>query len=216
MPTPLSAGRLECGASTAQLLGQAAENGPRPQGSHQLGCTLCQAALAELASAWGPVRQWATASVRAPVGLVGAVMAQVRRLAFTARHDIAVGPRGHTTVSIWVLEMVAGTAALEVPGVLALGTSARRVPRPAPGPSSSARRPASPAWPPGAIEVTLREGAARVRLDIVVAPDVADINALAEQVRGRARHHLQVMAGLDVDAVDVQVADVGEPGATAD
>lgn len=176
--------RLECGADPAALLDQVAEGANHPEGAHQLDCGICQAVIAELTELWEPVRGWATQDLRAPAWLVDTVMRRVRRTAGTSRETLAEGPKGRTSVADRVLVLIAGPAALDVPGVA--GSASREPP-----------------------EVVVDErGRARVRVEVSAHAGAGDLVRLAERVRQAVADALEESTGLCVEGVDVTISDL--------
>lgn len=195
---------LPCGASYDALVAQVSQRRPPPSGSpeavHQQTCPHCRAALAELDTLWAPVHALADQQVRAPAGLLGAVMARVRELprhrayALLSPTDRQGGP-GTTRVAARAVGAIARTAAQQVPGVaLALGggRSAPTGAGPGPGPGTT---------------VGVSGAHVVVDLSLVVAAGEA-IPGLAAQVRRRVATHVHALTGLVVTQVDVRVVDL--------
>ena len=109
---------LPCGANSERLVEYAADGLRPPAGSHEAGCSYCQAAIGEFAELWRPVREWSTLEVSVPGRFVAAVMWRVRRIAQSPRHAISVSARGATVVTSWVLGLIAATATRDTPGVI--------------------------------------------------------------------------------------------------
>lgn len=186
---------LPCGASYDALVTQVAER--RAPGAataaHQRTCAHCRAALAEMDDLWAPVHALADQRVRAPAGLMGAVMARVREL---PRHrDWALVPQegdqaglGTTRVAARVVGALARTAALQVPGVVrALGGG--RAAQDGPGTS-----------------VGVAGSHLVLQVSLVVARGES-VPALADRVRQQVSSLVHGLTGLVVAQVDVHVAD---------
>ena len=193
---------LACGASYDALVAQVSERRPPRPGSredaHQQTCPHCRAALAELDALWAPVHALADQRVRAPAGLLGAVMARVRELPRHRDHallppsDHQGGP-GATRVAARAVGAIARTAALRVPGVeLALG-GGRSVP------TGAGAGPGTTVGVSGSHVV--------VDLSLVVAAGEA-IPGLVAQVRRLVAAHVDALTGLVVTQVDVHVVDL--------
>lgn len=189
--------RLECGADYDELVAQVAERrAPVPeQAVHQRGCPHCRAAIAELQELWAPVAALAHSHVRAPAGLVQAVMARVREL---PRHPsyalVGAGGRGSTRVATRVIGAIARRAALQVPGVsAALGSS---------------RAPQEGAMSNTGTSVGVSGGHVVIEVSLQVAPGTV-IPAVAAQVRRAVIERIAALTDLTVTAVDVAVLDLG-------
>ena len=191
---------LACGRPYDALVAQVAGHRPPrpggPEAAHQQTCPHCRAALAELDALWAPVHAMADQEVRAPSGLLGAVMARVREL---PRHrDYALlspsgrqGGAGTTRIAARAVGAIARTAALQVPGVeLALG-GGRSSPTTA-GPGTT---------------VGVSGSHVVVDLSLVVAAGEA-IPLLAARVRRLVAAHVNALTGLAVTQVDVHVVDL--------
>lgn len=184
---------LPCGTSYDALVVQVAERRApaAAAAAHQRTCAHCRAALAEMDDLWAPVRAVAAQRVRAPAGLVDAVMARVREL---PRHrDWASvtggdqGGPGSTRVAARVVGALARTAALQVPGVVrALGGGHAHD-----GPGTS---------------VGVAGSHVVLQVSLVVARGQA-IPALADRVRDQVSARVHALTGLVVAQVDVHVAD---------
>lgn len=121
---PLDATSLPCGADTDLLLEQAAQGGGAGWDAHQRLCVHCQAALGEFTVLWGPVAELAAAPVPAPLGMVAAVMSQVRRLVHDTWYTLETTEVGAVRVAARIVAALARDSAQLVPGVrVALGRS---------------------------------------------------------------------------------------------
>jgi uncharacterized alkaline shock family protein YloU len=198
--------RLPCGASANALLLQVAEGTPPRDPTHQRGCPHCRAALAELEDLWAPVQELAAEEVRAPAGLLQAVMAQVRELSrnnWSAVLQDAVG--GETRIAARVVGAVARLAAESVLHVtLALGGG--RVATEA-GAATDVARVA------GAEDATdVGVAGTHVVVDVQIAIDYGvPMPQVAEQVRQRIADHIATHTGLTTTEVNVVVVDVRPP-----
>lgn len=186
---------LPCGEPYDALVAQVAERRAPGDGAgaHQRTCPHCRAALAELGALWAPVRALADQRLRAPAGLLVAVMERVREL---PRHrDWArvpdggdQGGPGTTRVAARAVGALARTAALQVPGVVhALGGG-----RAHDGPGTS---------------VGVAGSHVVLEVSLVVARGEA-LPALADRVREQVSALVHGLTGLVVAQVDVHVADV--------
>lgn len=206
--------RLECGASYDALVDQVAERrSPPPEvAAHQQACPHCRAALAELDGLLEPLRAMTAQRVRAPAGLLSAVMARVRELPRHREHAVVPDPEGlagpgTTRVAARALGALARTAALQVPGVLhALG-----------GGGTSARAGTAAPLPPGATAgrgTVVGVAGSHVVLEIsLIAADGHPLPALAGLVRERVVALVGGLTGLTVVQVDVRIVDVAPPPA---
>ena len=107
--------RLPCGMELAALIPEVAEGAPAADLAHQAECPYCRAALGRIRELWSDVRALANVPVRAPRGLLDAVIARVSGPAGAVMLPDAT--RGHTQVSEAVLAGVAREAAQAVPAV---------------------------------------------------------------------------------------------------
>ncbi|RBY77604.1 hypothetical protein DQ238_14405 [Geodermatophilus sp. TF02-6] len=200
--------RLPCGASVDDLFAQVTA-GARPRDAdHQRTCPHCRAHLAELQELWAPVEALAAEEVRAPAGLLQAVMAQVRELSRHTWYAVLPGPTGSTRVAARVVGAVARLAAESVPHVtLALGGGHTATPPGGtPDPDRIAGQESESATDVGV-------AGTRVVVDVQIAVDYGvPIPQVAEQVRAQIIRHLDAQTGLTASEVDVTVVDVRPPG----
>ena len=204
VPAPVSGNgdHLPCGASLDVLLAQVAEGVPPRDAAHQRNCPHCRAALAELQELWAPVQELAAEEVRAPAGLLQAVMAQVRELSRNSWTAVLQETAGHTRIAARVVGAVARLAAESVPHVtLALGGG--RIATPA-GAAPDPERVA------GAVDATdVGIAGTHVVVDVQIAVDHGvPIPQVAEQVRQRIAGHIAAQTGLTTTEVNVVVVDV--------
>jgi uncharacterized alkaline shock family protein YloU len=197
--------RLPCGASANALLLQVAEGTPPRDPTHQRGCPHCRAALAELEDLWAPVQELAAEEVRAPAGLLQAVMAQVRELSRNNWSAVLQDAVGETRIAARVVGAVARLAAESVPHVtLALGGG--RVATQAGAATDQARV----AGAEDATDVGI--AGTHVVVDVQIAVDYgARLPEVAEQVRRRIARHIAMHTGLTTTEVNVTVVDVRPP-----
>lgn len=203
--------RLPCGKDTDYLLTQVTDRTPPSDPAHQGACPHCRAALAELESLWAPVRAVAADEVRAPAGLLQAVMAQIRELARNDWSAVLIDRRGRTRIAARVVGAVARLAAESVPHVtLALGSG--RVATP----GDTAATPGDTTADRANIAARLSEEATdigvageHVVVDIQIAVDYGvAICQVAARVRSRIAQHLATQTGLTTVEVNVTVVDV--------
>lgn len=180
--------RLPCGVPVDDLLAQVTDGKPPQDPAHQRSCAHCRATLAEVRDIWSPVQELAAEHVRAPTGLLDAVMARVRELSRHPWYSLVPGPNGHTRIASRVLEAIARLAAESVPRVgLALGQ----------GHESGA---------------DVGVAGTHVVIDIYLSVELgAPIPEIADQVRAQIRRHLWRDAGLVVVEVNVTIVDVEAP-----
>jgi len=113
-------------------------------------------------------------------------------------------PRGRTVVADTVVAKVAGLAAREVPGVVALGGGAAR--------AFGALRDVIGSSDLGQ-GVRVEVGETQVAADVTIVVEYpAPIHEVAEQVRADVARALTRIVGMDVAEVNVTVADVIVPG----
>ncbi len=199
--------RLPCGATVDDLLEQVTEGTPPRDAAHQRACPHCRAALAEFEDLWAPVGELAAEEVRAPAGLLQAVMAQIRDLSRNNWSAVLSDPAGQTRIAARVVGAVARLAAESVPHVtLALGGG--RV-------ATSTRTAVDPALVAGARgEAATDVGVAgsHVVVDVQIAVDFgAPMQQVAAVVRDRIARHIAEQTGLVTTQVDVTVVDVRPP-----
>ncbi|RBY80370.1 hypothetical protein DQ239_04800 [Blastococcus sp. TF02-09] len=184
--------RLPCGAHSADLLAQVVDGAAPRDPEHQAHCPHCRATLAYLTELWAPVLDVAAEDVRAPAGLLQAVMSEVRVLARAGWSAVLREEGGQTRIAARVVGAVARLAAESVPSVsLALG---------------------------GGRIATTDVGLAgdRVVVDVQIAVDFGvSVHRVAQQVRDRIAAHLHAQTGLTTTEVNVVVVDVRLPPGTA-
>ncbi|MDQ6837768.1 MAG: Asp23/Gls24 family envelope stress response protein [Actinomycetota bacterium] len=191
---------LPCGRDTERLLGLVADQTPIGPGSHEAACRYCQAALGELAGLWEPVTQWAALEVTAPADLVRTVIARVRRIAQSPHHVATATSLGVTTVTSWVVSLIAGQTAADTAGVAGVTSPGGR--RRGSDRTERARGAAD------GVEVT-ESGAAAVglRFGMAVAP-AGDLVGLADDVRRRVIDQVRSEAGIQAAEVDIVITDL--------
>jgi uncharacterized alkaline shock family protein YloU len=199
---PVPADRLPCGKPVDDLLIQVTDRTAPPDPAHQWRCPHCRAALAELEDLWAPVRDLAAEDVRAPAGLLQAVMAQIRDLSRTSWSAVLDDPGGRTRIAARVVGAVARLAAESVPHVtLALGGG--RVATP----TESTADPARIAGAEAATDIGL--AGTHVVVDVQIAVDYGvPMRQVADRVRDRIARHLATQTGLTTTEVNVTVVDV--------
>lgn len=189
---------LECGAEYDALVAQVAERSTpgRERAAHQRGCRHCRAAIAELQELWAPVATLAGERLRAPAGMVEAIMARVREL---PRHPsyalVEAGTSGSTRLAARVIGAIARRAALDVPGVTAaVGGGHRR----------------GDVMPEQGTSVGVSGSHVVVEVALVVAAG-APVLDVAAQVRAAVIERVSALTDLTVTAVDVSVVDLDGP-----
>jgi uncharacterized alkaline shock family protein YloU len=199
--------RLPCGKPVDDLLTQVTDHMPPPDPAHQQSCPHCRAALAELEDLWAPVRDLAAEDVRAPAGLLQAVMAQIRDLSRNSWSAVLHEPRGRTRIAARVVGAVARLAAESVPHVtLALGGG--RVATP----SETTADPAKIAGPRAEPATDIGVAGNHVVVDVQIAVDYgAPMRQVAAVVRDRIAQHLATQTGLTTTEVNVTVVDIRPP-----
>jgi uncharacterized alkaline shock family protein YloU len=205
--SPMPADRLPCGKPVDDLLTQVVDRTPPPDPAHQQSCPHCRAALAELEDLWAPVRDLAAEDVRAPAGLLQAVMAQIRGLSRNSWSAVLDDPGGRTRIAARVVGAVARLAAESVPHVtLALGGG--RVATP----TDTAADPAKIAGPRAEPATDIGVAGTHVVVDVQIAVDYgAPMQQVAAVVRDRIARHIAAQTGLVTTEVNVTVVDVRPP-----
>jgi uncharacterized alkaline shock family protein YloU len=205
--SPMPGDRLPCGTSVDDLLIQVVDRTPPLDPVHQHSCPHCRAALAELEDLWAPVRDLAAEDVRAPTGLLQAVMAQIRDLSRNSWSAVLDDPGGRTRIAARVVGAVTRLAAESVPHVtLALGGG--RVATPIDTTVDPTRIPGVES------EAATDIGVAgdHVVVDVQIAVDYgAPMRQVADRVRERIAQHLATQTGLTTTEVNVTVVDVRPP-----
>jgi uncharacterized alkaline shock family protein YloU len=203
----MPADRLPCGKPVDDLLTQVVDRTPPPDPAHQQSCPHCRAALAELEDLWAPVRDLAAEDVRAPAGLLQAVIAQIRDLSRNSWSAVLDDPGGRTRIAARVVGAVARLAAESVPHVtLALGGG--RVATP----TDTAADPAKIAGPRAEPATDIGVAGTHVVVDVQIAVDYgAPMQQVAAVVRDRIARHIAAQTGLVTTEVNVTVVDVRPP-----
>jgi uncharacterized alkaline shock family protein YloU len=184
------------------LLAQVAEGDRPADPDHQRGCPYCQSALVDLRRLWVPVAELAAQDVRAPSGLVEAVLARIRELTRDPWYVAVPGPEpgGQLRVAARVVAAVARLAAAGVPSVgFALG---RAVAPPAMTLQGDGTDSAG--------DHTIAGGAVEIAVDITVDYG-APLHLVAQAVRRRIVSDLHRHTGLTSGTIDVNVIDVHPP-----
>jgi uncharacterized alkaline shock family protein YloU len=199
--------RLPCGKPVGDLLAQVADRTPPPDPAHQRACPHCRAALAELEDLWSPVHDLAAEDVRAPAGLLQAVMAQIRELSRNDWSAVLHGPGGRTRIAARVVGAVARLAAESVPHVsLALGGGKVATP------SGATADRASIVGAQGEAATSIGVAGDHVVVDVQIAVDYgAPMQQVADRVRDRITQHIALQTGLTTTEVNVTVVDVRPP-----
>ncbi len=201
--------RLACGAELGQLVDQVAEATPPADLAHQAACPHCRAALEELESVWGEVRDLARQPVAVPAGVVEAVMRRVRAehaaesvvipletiVPRLVRHALLTGERGTTQIADSVVAAVVRRAAVRVAGVHSVGAAG--------GLDAVVGRLAGQAG----VEVEVEGHRVTAALAIVVLYGYA-IPEVVKAVRERVVEAVEQIAGLEAAAIDITVVDV--------
>lgn len=177
---------LPCGADLEQLTLQVVERTPPADPEHQLTCTYCRAALAELQELWSPVHALVDEQVSAPPDLVQRVLTQIQDLDPTGGWAVIPGDEGDTAIAVRVIAVVARKAADSVDGTLLAMTQAT-----------------------AGVEVGAVGRSIVVRLDLIAALGL-HLPSLSAQIQHIVAQHVSALTGLSVVAVDVSVVEVAE------
>ncbi len=187
---------LACGVPFEEILDQIADHRPPRDPNHQATCPTCRATLVELGKTWAAVEGLVAEQVRAPAGLLRAVMDRIQELSSHPWHAVITTPDGETKIAARVVAALARLAAQDVPQVsLALGS----------GNTGNTGEAATDIGVSGTHVV--------VDVDVVVEMG-ADIPRLADQIRARISHDISHQAGLTATEVNINIVDVA-PGGSA-
>lgn len=188
---------LPCGRDKERLLALVADRSAIGDNTHEASCPYCQAALGELRLLWAPVTRWAAQDVTVPADLVRVVIARVRRLVQSPRHVVTSAARGATTVTSWVVSLIAGETAQRVDGVDRVTAAGLR--RRGGGRTATVRGAAD------GVEVSeIGADAVGVQFGITAMP-VGDLLGLADEVRQAVISQLRSQAGIEAAEVDISV-----------
>ena len=207
---PAESAYLTCGRPVDALLEQVAEGRAGERDAHQLGCTHCQAALAEYDRLWSPLRALAAETVTAPEGFVDDALARIRGA--IERPDYATiasdTGRGVTRIAARVVVVAARQSAQRVPGVrVALGTHLDPTRARAAGRGADAAGGAPPE--PAGTTVDAGVAGSSTAIQITLAADYGiDLRALGERVRETVIARVRELTDLEPVQVTVIIDDV--------
>jgi uncharacterized alkaline shock family protein YloU len=193
--------RLACGAEVDELLEQVADGDADRLDEHQRGCPHCQAAIAEFALLWAPVREYARRPVSLPRRLRESVLKEVDRLVHDVWYTLQRTDTGTIRVAARVVAAIARDAAGRVPGVrVALGRSTEsRVAE------LVARATSGHLHPHAAVGVLGRTAV----IDLAIAVSYGEpVHQIAHAVQQRVISELKENIGLQSVTVNVVVDDV--------
>lgn len=209
--------RLPCGTELGRLVDQVAEARPPDDPTHERTCRHCKGALWELNSLWGDVRELAREEVSAPARVIETVMRRIRHtrrsgstptvpleeaVPLLVRHALLHGVRGTLRIADSVVATVVRRAALSVAGVRELA------------PPRALRTGAAPfeekIFPAG---VTIDVDGPRVTIALSLVVGVGQpIPEVVESVRERVAEAVEQLTGLQIDAIDITVAEIDTDG----
>jgi uncharacterized alkaline shock family protein YloU len=197
--TPSRWTTLPCGADPARVVTYAADRVAPPTGSHESSCPYCQAAIEEFAELWQPVNDWARREIRVPDRFLATVMSRVRRLVQSPRHVADISARGTTTVTSWVLGLIASGAARDTAGVSSItGT-----------PSDNRQRRAAVRYGADGVDIDeVDERDVSVALGVTVQPS-PDLVAIADTVRRNVISAINDHTTIRTTEVDITIDDLG-------
>jgi uncharacterized alkaline shock family protein YloU len=196
---------LPCGRDPEQLLALAADDSGVGASDHEATCPYCRQALEEFAELWRPVREWASQDVETPRGLMATVVRRVRRIAQSPRHVAAITARGATTVTSWVLGLIAAAATEATPGV------SRITPAPPARLSSAANLRFSARYGADGVDITEIDEAA-ISVSIAMTTDAGfNLGDVAENVRRNVISAIGKAANIEVVSLDIAVGDIEAP-----
>jgi uncharacterized alkaline shock family protein YloU len=195
---------LPCGRHPEHLLQLVADSARIHPRAHEATCPYCQAALAELGELWHPVREWATEDVELPRALLAGIITRVRKLVQSPRHVAVTTTKGVTTVTSWVLGMIAAAATQDTPGITGITgiTSAVTLPR------SDHNRRRAVRYGVDIAEVDAAAIGVTVGITAVPAPR---LNDLADNVRRNIITGINNSTNIQVDHVDIRIDDIDLP-----
>ena len=197
----LAGEELACGAAVDLLLEQAADGYAAQLTPHQQSCVHCQAALAEFAVLWAPVRELAATPVPAPAELTAAVLARVRGLVRDVWYTLQLTSDGAIRIATRIVATIARDSARRVPGVrVALGRASHgRLAALAEAATLRHRHPHA------AVGVLGRTAI----IDLAIAVTYGDpVHDTARQVQQQVIRTLRADLGLQAIAVNVIVDDI--------
>lgn len=122
------------------------------------------------------------------------------------RHDALHTGRGDTTIEETVVQKLAGIATREVPGVYAMGSSARRA-----FGAFTERIPGSQTNVSGGVSVEKGERQTAIGVSIVVEYGISIVD-ISQNIRRSVIQSVEHSTGLEVLEVNVNVTDVHLPG----
>lgn len=200
-------GRLPCGSELAELIAQVADDSPPANPEHQASCRHCQAALRELDSLWGRVRELAREEVSAPYTIVRTVMRRIRALSLPplpipledvvpqlVRHALVRQERGTTRIADSVLAGIVGLTLREFPAVEPAGGALERVRGRFRGAAKG-------------VEIAVTDEGVIVDLRLIVDYGLP-LPSVAELVRAQIVERIAQMTGIAAIEVNVLVEDV--------
>ena len=192
---------LPCGREVDELLEQIADGRGEDRDAHQRNCPHCQAALAELAALWQPVRELAAEPVQPPAMLAETVMRRVHQMVNDVWYTLQLTELGSMKIAARVVARLARDTARQVPGVrVALGRSTQsRVARIVEKATLSHRHPHA------AVGVLGRTAA----IDLAIAVSYGEpVHDVAREVQQQVTRRLREAIGLESVTVNVTVDDV--------
>lgn len=206
---------LACGAEVGGMVDQIAEGTPPSDAAHQAACPHCQAALDELESLWGEVRDLARQPVAVPARVLDIVMKQIRAerdyrapvvplesvVPRLVRHALLTGERGTTQIADSVVAAVVRRAVLDLPGVHPPRTGERL--------DALVRRLAAQTGVDVDVDVDGHRVTAALAIVVVYGYPIPEV---VQAVRDRVVAAIERLAGLEAAAIDITVVDVQARG----
>ena len=183
--------RLACGADADAVLAQVADGEGDRRTEHQQQCPHCQSALAEYTRLWSAVDALSAMPVRAPDGVIDAVLRSIRTTSADPwRGRLPDADGGATRIAGHVVAVTARLTTDQVPGVRA--ALSRHT-----GADDSVR-----------VGVTGGSAALEITLAVDYGPD---LHALADRVRDAVADAVRTLTGLEPVEITIVVDDVFPP-----
>ena len=202
--TPTRWNTLPCGHSPEHLLELVANGAPIHRRAHEATCPYCQAALAELGELWHPVREWATQNVELPRAFLAGIITRVRKLVQSRRHIAVTTTKGVTTVTSWVLGMIAAAATQDTPGITGISSAVTL-------PQTDHNRRRAVRFGADGVDIT-EVGAAAIAVTVgITAIPAPRLNDLADNVRRNIITAISNSTNIQVDQVDIRIHDIDLP-----
>lgn len=219
-PRATSGDQLLCGARVDELLDQVSAGHDRDYDVHQAVCTHCQAALAEYARLWAPVREVADTEVRAPDSFLENALARIRGTVAEPDYGVVTGTHGTTRIAARVVVITARETAQDIAGVR-VALSKLETAGVTPTRNDLHAEPAAPPAVPvggGDGHDAIRDEGPRVvagvagrstAIEVTLAADYGvNLVELGARIRAEVATRVRQLTGLEPVAVTVRIDDV--------